>query len=276
MRILADSGSTKTDWIFLKDHKVFKEVQTKGYNPNHSDTNDLKSIIFNDFGFDLDRSEVDSLYFYGAGCSSELVNGRVEKALREVFPNAKIFVSEDMLAACHALLGNEPGIACILGTGTNACVYDGIKITAEPPSLGYLLGDDGSGSYIGRCLIRDCVYNKMPKHIQDALNFDIVEFKEIMYHGDAPARYLASYAKFVDRFPNDPYMHNLVKKCFNTFIDNFIFYFPEAKQMPLAFVGSIAFSFQDILRECIAENGLVVSQIVKEPKQKLIEYHLNN
>lgn len=157
MKLIADSGSTKTDWVLLDDKGVVFEKKTRGYNPNHSGVDVLEDIVKNELDCRCDVADIKELWFYGAGCSDAEETRKVYDCLTMLFPKTTVYVEEDTLAACHALFGDEAGVACILGTGANASLYDGKNILSEPPSLGFILGDDGSGSYIGRNLIRHYV-----------------------------------------------------------------------------------------------------------------------
>lgn len=276
MKLIADSGSTKTDWVLLDDKGVVFEKKTRGYNPNHSGVDVLEDIVKNELDCRCDVADIKELWFYGAGCSDAEETRKVYDCLTMLFPKTTVYVEEDTLAACHALFGDEAGVACILGTGANASLYDGKNILSEPPSLGFILGDDGSGSYIGRNLIRHYVYNTMPQHIRKDFDFDFPDFIQKIYHGETPAKHIASYAKFVDSHIDDPFIHDLVYDCFKSYVDNFLGYFADARKMKIAFVGSIAFSLQDILRECLTDNGYNIVKVLKSPHDAMIQYHLKH
>ena len=191
---------------------------------------------------------------------------------------AEIQVTHDLMAACHALFGHEKGIACILGTGSNSCVYDGEGIAEKSVSLGYLVGDEGSGMHIGREVVRAYFYGFMPENLRQEFeatyHLDLKDFIDKLYHGEQPSRYLASFAKFAGERQSDLYIRVLVKRCFQAFIEAFVLRFENCKSMKVSFIGSVAYHFQDILKETLADNRLSMGEVMQSPSEGLIRYYL--
>lgn len=273
MKLIVDSGSTKMEWILLDGNEVKSRFQTDGFNPNYSDRQCLLEICS---GASL-PDEIQSIYYYGTGCGNERNCQMIKEALQDRFPNADIHVTHDLMAACHALLGQEKGIACILGTGSNACVYDGESIIEKAVSLGYLLGDEGSGMHIGREVVRAYFYGFMPEELRcrfdEAYHLELKELVQCLYHEGQPSRYLASFAKFAGEHQENPYIKGLVKDCFRAFIEAFILRFGNCKSLEICFVGSIAYHFRDILKETLADYGLTMGEVMQAPAEGLIRYY---
>lgn len=273
--LIADAGSTKTQWVLLKEGRETAMCETKGFNPNYNRieelTNDLKTSLHPDFQQNIDR-----LYYYGTGCGSEKNRSVVAEALHSVFGDAQIEVTHDMMAAAHSVLGHSKGVACILGTGSNACLYDGKSIVKNAVSLGYILGDEGGGADIGSHLLRDYFYGIMPANLREKFGNQYHVTREDViqkvYREPAPSAFLASFTKFAGQNIDNQYVYNLCHACFSRFVDYHV--------QPLCddccevgFVGSVAYYFSDILSKCISEKGLNVTKIVKQPITGLIEYH---
>ena len=275
MKLIIDAGSTKMEWILLDGETVRDRFTTAGFNPNYSDRQDLVETCH---GASL-PDKIQSIYYYGTGCGNEQNCQIVKEVFQNRFPNAEIHVTHDMMAACHALLGHEKGIACILGTGSNSCFYDGYDITERAVSLGYLLGDEGSGMHIGREVVRAYYYGFMPEDLRlqfdAAYHLELKDFIVHLYHEGQASRYLATFARFAGEHQPHPFIRDLVKGCFKAFIEAFVLRFEGAKTMKVSFVGSIAYHFRDILKESLAEYSLTMGEVMPSPAEGLIRYYQN-
>lgn len=276
MKLIVDSGSTKMEWILLEGQKVKSHFTTQGFNPNYSDIQFLENLIVDCAEARLIASPKE-IHYYGTGCGSEQNCQLIHDAFQHCFPDAKVSVTHDLMAVCHALLGNEKGIACILGTGSNACVYDGERITERAVSLGYLVGDEGSGMHIGREVVRAYFYGFMPddlkKEFGAAYHLELKDFIDNLYHQEQPSRYLASFARFAGQRQANPYIHTLARHCFDAFVEAFVCRFSCCKEMRIGFVGSVAYYFQDILKECLMDYGLTLGPVMQSPAEGLVEFY---
>lgn len=276
MKLIIDSGSTKMGWILLDGQEVKAHFVTKGFNPNYSDIQHLESLVETQ-NFASQPNKIHSIHYYGTGCGNEQNCQLIKDVFQRHFPKAEITVTHDLMAACHALLGHEKGIACILGTGSNSCVYDGENIVERAVSLGYLVGDEGSGMHIGREVIRAYFYGFMPEDLR--IKFDteyhviLKDFIQRLYHEGQPSKYLATYAKFAGENQRHPFIKGLVKGCFKAFIEAFVLRYETCKSLKISFIGSVAFHFQDILKESLADYGLASGEIMQAPAEGLIKYY---
>ncbi len=290
MKLLVDSGSTKMDWIFFEEGKVARRIATQGFNPNYSNRQDLENILSlvetqfiaspknkTSFPGHNQSTSLQNVYYYGTGCGNEQNCQLIKEVFRSHFPKAEITVTHDLMAACHALFGHEKGIACILGTGSNACVYNGENITERAVSLGYLVGDEGSGMHIGREVVKAYFYGFMPDDLRQKFDatyhLELKEFIDKAYHQPQPSKYLASFAKFAGEHQDEPFMHELIQGCFEAFVKAFILRFEDCKSLKISFIGSVAFHFQDILRECIKSHGLTMGEVMTSPAAGLVRYY---
>ena len=294
MKLIIDAGSTKTDWMLLDGKTVKNRFQTDGFNPNYSDRKDLENILSlvetqcfaspNNILFGIETQciatlpqFIQSIHYYGTGCGNEQNCQLIKEVFQSHFPNAEISVTHDLMAACHALFGHEKGIACILGTGSNSCVYDGENITKRAVSLGYLVGDEGSGMYIGREVVKAYFYGFMPDDLHQKFDatyhLELKEFIDKAYHQPQPSKYLASFAKFAGEHQDEPFMHDLIQGCFEDFVKAFILRFDDCKSLKISFIGSVAFHFQDILKECIKSHDLTLGEVMTSPAAGLVRYY---
>ena len=263
-------------WILLNGQEVKAHFVTKGFNPNYSDIQRLESLVETCHGASLPK-DIHSIHYYGTGCGNEQNCQLINDVFQRHFPKAEITVTHDLMAACHALLGHEKGIACILGTGSNACVYDGENIVESGVSLGYLVGDEGSGMHIGKEVVRAYFYGFMPEELrmrfEAEYHLDLKAFIQRLYHEGQPSKYLATFAKFAGENQAHPYVHDLVKRCFNAFIEAFVIRDYANRSLKVSFIGSVAFHFQDILKETLAEYGLSMGEVMQAPAEGLIRYY---
>jgi len=280
MRLIVDSGSTKTDWICLNDEgNLVFETQTLGLNPQVLDEHIIEERIINNFDLYQNRKNISNLFFYGAGCGTEPPKKLIKKVFESIFVKANIDVKEDTYAAVYSAASRgKKSIVSIIGTGSNCTYFDGENIHQKITSLGYVLMDDASGNYFGRQLIRDYFFNKMPSEIlkKFTASFDLDPnlVKDKLYKKPNPNTYLATFAKFVVENRNNLYCSELIKKGFNLFITNQIEQFPDCKEIPLHFIGSISFYLKDELDECLKDRGMILGNVLKKPIEGLVNYHL--
>ena len=277
MILVADSGSTKCDWKLVNDdRKVVEFFQTRGFNPFFESSREIFDELQRSEYLQACSNDVTELYYFGAGCSSPARKEILQIALRLMFRNADVVVEHDLLGAALATCDDRPGIACILGTGSNAGFFDGRRLDDDVHALGYLLGDEGSGSYFGKKLLADYLYNKLPPKIREQLesryDLDKERIFDSVYKNPKPNIYLASFGRFLSDNQDHYYVRNLVMQGLLEFIDIHVCRFPEYQKVPVHFVGSIAYFFEDILRNVAERKGLIMGKIVKEPIHNLTDY----
>ena len=279
MILIADSGSTKTDWICLDSQKnILFDTQTQGLNPQILNYNNIEQRIVNNFQLYQKRKYITHLYFYGAGCGTDVPRKLIKKVFESIFENSRIIVKEDTYAAVYSTVTvGSKSIVSILGTGSNCTYYDGTDIVQKITSMGYILMDDASGNYYGRQMLKDYFFNKMPPEL--ALKFskeyklDPNIVKDTIYKKPNPQAYLATYAKFLIDNKSNNYCLNLINKGISLFISNQIEQFEDCKKIPLHFIGSIAYYLKDELNEALKTRGMILGKILKKPKDGLILYH---
>lgn len=282
MILITDSGSSKCNWCFAKNRTNFLTTTTVGINPATQTEQEIRDIISNeliptlkqnkDF-FDGVRTE--QIHFYGAGCTENL-KSKMQHILQTELECKNIAVYSDMLGAARSLFQKEKGIACILGTGANSCLYDGTKIIKQTPALGYILGDEGSGAYLGKKLIQALFKGKLSPNVvaafQQEYSYDMASVIEHTYRMPRANRFLASLTKFLYQQRQNPQIHELICHAFDDFIFyNLKNYYSESNQV--AFIGSIAFFFQEELTKCLELNGFHTSNITQDPMEGLLKYH---
>ena len=276
MKLIADAGSTKTDWIVTNNLLITKQIKTKGINPFYQTESDIIQLISTEIKSQIDEIEINEIYFYGAGCTTEK-QPIVANALKASFTNAKIEVDSDLLAAARALCGHSKGIACILGTGSNSCLYDGKNIIQNTSPLGFILGDEGSGAYLGKTLVSDFLKRQMPDNIADLFankyRLTTKEAVENVYRQPLPNRYLAQFTPFLSENIAEPYCYNLVFDSFIAFFARNIVHYPDFRTLPIAFTGSVAYHFADVLEVAAYDFGINFSHIAQAPIEGLVEFH---
>jgi len=280
MILIADGGSTKTDWRLIKDGREYKKIQTSGFNPYLVGSDEIEAILWKELQPYIDNTAVNSVYYYGAGCSTAVKNQIVETAFEIIFPNAKLYISHDLLAASHALCGDEEGIAAILGTGSNSCYYDGKDIKDGIFSLGYFFGDEGSGAYLGKQLITAYLHKELPeeiaKKLSEAYPMSLENILDAVYTKPAPSRFLASFSNFINENRFHPYIYNLITDAFRLFYKYQVCCYARHKEVPVHFVGSVAYHYRDILTAIGMEFGVKTGKFIKAPIDGLVEYHQEN
>jgi glucosamine kinase len=278
MVIIADCGSTKCDWLLLHGGRDQRLENTVGFSPFFHTTEEIRSILETQLLPKLSAEDpVDHVWFYGTGIHDEHRAEIVAAALRAVFPQAEIEVEHDLLAAARATCGRQAGIACILGTGSNSCYYDGQRILDNVPSLGWLLGDEGSGTHLGKALLRAKFYRELPSDLNTAFDAAYPEgmdaIKDRVYEKGANA-YLATFTKFLGENLTHPFTQSLVESSLGEFLDRHVVKYSGYQSVPIHFVGSIAFHFQGPLQKCLEERKLKLGAVVRKPIYPLADYHL--
>lgn len=278
MILICDCGSTKAEWVLLDGDNVAKRFITNGFNPNFTDNETIKGIV-NEAKNIIDNQDVEKVFFYGSGCGSEANKIKVAMIFAIEFKINDIEVYPDTLGACHALFGKDSGIACILGTGSNACVYDGEKITQSVASLGFMIGDEGSGCHIGKRIVHDYFLGIMPENLRmkfdEKYHLDRERFLKRVYQGEQPSRYLAEFTEFASENIDNQYIRYIVGDCFEAFVSSsFRAERSEDEKSPaVGFVGSIASVFQDILLQVLENHDIKCSKILKNPMDGLVDFY---
>ena len=279
MKIIVDSGSTKTDWIAIDDggNKLF-ETQTLGLNPQVLTEYILEERIINNYDLYQVRKEVTKIYFYGAGCGTEPPKQLLKKVFTPIFVNADLNIKEDTYAAVYSCCKpGEKAIVSIIGTGSNCSYFDGNKIHQKVISLGYVLMDDASGNYFGRQLLRDYYFNIMPKELgikfENKFNLKAEVIKDSLYKKPNPNTYLATFAKFLIENKDLKYSKELIKKGFTLFVENQINQFENSNKVSLHLVGSVGFYLQENLKKVLESKGLKIGKVIKKPIDGLVSYH---
>jgi N-acetylglucosamine kinase-like BadF-type ATPase len=278
MILIADSGSTKTDWCLLDPGKKGNYFITEGYNPYFSDEQYIMNSIKNNFPKDIDRLSVKEVHFYGAGCQDDKTMV-MEEILRSVFSNCEQITTEvDLLAAARGLLGNKPGFAAILGTGTNTCIYDGKKIVNNIDSLGFILGDEGSGAAMGKKILSDYLRNKMPESVKETFNrqYGLVPAEIInqIYGAPLANRFCAGFTRFLKHPDVDPdYSDQLVRSSFTEFFSNLVSCYPAYDRYTFNCIGSVGYHFKDILEQVLSDFKMQPGRILPSLITELVSYH---
>ena len=278
MIAIVDGGSTKCDWVILENSgKISQKTESIGFNPNIINADLIPQEIEKNPHLFLIKNQLDYICFYGSGCGTVENALLVETQLQKVFPYAKVTVKEDLTAAAYAAYNGKPAIVCILGTGSNSCYFDGESIRRDLPSLGFLIGDEGSGSALGKHLVRRFFMKKLPQDLHqefvETYHLTIEDAIKNMYHNPRANAYLAEFNKFVVQRKQHPYFQNMVFDEMKNFFEYQVLPYEEAREAEINFIGSIAYYYEDILRAAAAELNLTVGHIVQKPIESLVEYH---
>lgn len=285
--LIVDSGSTKTSWCFafLPDTKSAdgaRTVTTEGLNPAVMSAEEVEEKIAKALNhclqsLSISAADVENVFFYGAGCISGRA-GVVSESIQSILVDARIYVADDLLGAARALCGHKAGIACILGTGSNSCLYDGKNIVAHTPALGYVLGDEGSGAVLGRKFLNAVLKQTLPENIRKRFlqesGLDMAEVINRVYRSPAPNRFLASMSKYIHGYLDEKEVKDIVIDNFEDFIRNNILAYGD-KFRTINVVGSIAYHYKEQLTEAASRNGFQIGKIIKSPIEGLIEYHMS-
>ncbi len=280
MLLVADSGSTKADWILTRPDNQTIHFRTKGINPFFLSEKDITQVFQNAAEIQEYVDQVKEIYFFGAGCSSPDRREIISNALSKVFKNAFVSVDIDIIASIYATCGSSEGICCILGTGSNISYFDGTRIHESKHGLGYILGDEGSGTFFGRKLLTSFLYGTMPEELSASFNKKFSVDKESVikriYQQSAPNSFLASFAPFMSDHIEHPFINELLKIGFDEFVETNIKSYPDYRKQVCHFVGSIAFHFKEILIEVCEQKGVRVGKILKHPIEELSNFILKN
>ncbi|MBR6660571.1 MAG: ATPase [Bacteroidales bacterium] len=275
MKLIADSGSTKVDWRIIFNDGSIESVGTPGINPVFLSDEHIINVLKENL-LPVAGEELDEVYFYGAGVIPGEITDRMENCFKRVFPKAKCEFYSDVLAAAHALCGHEKGIACIMGTGSNSCFYDGEKIAANVKAGGFILGDEASGGYFGKKFIADFVKGLLPEEINNEFikryNLDYLAIVQKVYKEPLPSRFLASFLPFIGEYREHPHIANLLTEGFNEFFKRNIVHY-DYKNYSVNIVGSIAYYFRDFVEKAAEANGMKIGKIIKAPIDGLIEFY---
>lgn len=279
MLVVAESGSTKCDWLIDDGKGNLIETFTIGFNPFFHTTDVVLEHLKSNKDLMKLAPQIEEVNFYGAGCSSEDRNIIIRSALEQVFTNARCSVGHDLNAAAYSTYTGEPAITCILGTGSNSCYFDGNEVSEVVPALGYILGDEGSGSYFGKRIISDYIYERLPAELQKDFKgrYQLTKeeiFSRVYNQKDANV-FLASFMRFLVPHKEHPYFADIIYKGLKHFAEIHIACYPNYKSVPIHFVGSVSYYFQDILREIGEEMGYKVGVVNKNPVSSLLDYHRN-
>lgn len=276
MILIADSGSTKTDWCVAQSGTSSQRISTKGINPFFQSEEDIQQELIHSLLPQLPAEKFEAIYFYGAGCTPEKAP-ILRRAIADSLPAiGNIKIHSDMLAAARSLCGNEAGIACILGTGSNSCFYDGKEIVSNVSPLGFILGDEGSGAVLGKLLVGDILKNQLSPELKEEFlkqyNLTAPEIIDRIYRQPYPNRFLASLSPFLAQHMSEPSIHALILNSFIAFLKRNVMQY-DYKEYPVNFIGSIAHCYKEILAEATQQTGIQLGQILQSPMEGLIRYH---
>ena len=275
MILIADSGSTSTNWVLVEHGKSIQSLFTPGINPFYQTPEEIAGEIAT-LTLNVKPSSVKAIYFYGAGCVADKIE-MVKHAIAQSFTQSQIYIESDLVAAARGLLQHEAGIACILGTGSNSCFYDGKNIVSNVSPLGFILGDEGSGAVLGKKFIADCLKNQLPEELKNKFltTFGLTANDIInhVYRKPFPNRYLAQFTPFLAENMAEPAIYNLIFDSFTDFFVRNVMQYPNFDEYPVSFVGSIAYYFKDILEVVAFELGITLGEIKQSPLEGLVAFH---
>ncbi len=276
--LIADSGSTKCEWCLLDNGKK-KKVITKGISPYFLNGNEIVALLQKELLIKLKQNTIEKIFFYGTGLKDNNNKRILHTSLQKIFTNAYIEVQTDLLGAARALCKDEKGIACILGTGCNSCYYNGKKVIKNSPGLGYVLGDEGSGAYLGKKVLQHYLYNTFDEELMFAFdkkyNINADEILNHVYKQPQPNRYLASFAIFLAENRNHYMIENIIEDGLNDFFFTHLRKYHESWLYPIHFTGSIAYGFKDVIASLCNSYEMELGNVIKQPIDGLIEYHNN-
>lgn len=277
--LIADSGATKCEWCLADTGKKRKTVFTQGISPYFLNAAQIEAIIRNELLPGLKKAAVEAVFYYGTGCSNPANAKLVKKAITNVFPGVEVQVTHDLMGAARALCGREKGIACILGTGSNSCYYNGRKIVKNSPGLGYVLGDEGSGAYLGKKVLQYYLYNTFDEELRFKFEdkykgINAVEILESIYKKPFPNRYLATFTLFVAENRGHYMVENIIEDGLNDFFFNHLCKYGESWKLPIHFTGGVAYAFRDTVKDLCHSYEFELGQILKNPMEGLVKYHL--
>ncbi len=275
MIVIADSGATKVDWRLIDKSGGVTAVSTIGLSPIFMSEDEIFNTVKSQVAEKV-KEEVTDVFFYGAGVVGEEIVAKLTGCFSKLFHGAQLFVESDLLAAARALCGHQSGIACILGTGSNSCYYDGETVIKNVKAGGFILGDEASGAYFGKRLLSDFVKGILPSAVEKELvkryNLDYPSVVQRIYKQEQPSRYLASFAPFINEFRNHPHISTMIKSGFEEFLMRNVAQY-EYRRFPVNFVGSIAYNFKDILEKSVSNCNMRMGVVIQSPIEGLVKYH---
>jgi len=276
--LIADSGSTKTHWCLMQDGQIVKEFNTSGINPIILKAEQIQDLLSEELNEEVLDSDIDEIFFYGAGIKNQEIAHFMNVILKNHFGSQHIESYSDMLGACRALCQDAPGVCGILGTGSNSCYYDGQNIHFNHPSLGFILGDEGSGTYMGRKVIQHYFYQTFDPELslafEQKFGKDLIPILDRIYKGERPNQYLATFAGFLSEHRGHYMIENIIEDCLIDFHHQHILKYREAWQYPIHYIGSVAYHFKDVIENIHQEYGLSTGHIMNSPMDGLIQYHI--
>ncbi|MBS1599861.1 MAG: N-acetylglucosamine kinase [Bacteroidetes bacterium] len=274
--LIADSGSTKCEWCLLHGKKS-SVVETQGMSPYFLNKKQIEQIIEKELVPCLKKNVPDEIYYYGTGCASAVNRKMIHGAIKKIFPKAKVQVDHDLMGAARAVCGNKKGVVCNLGTGSFACYFDGKKIVKSRPGLGYVLGDEGSGAYLGRKVLQYYLYGTFDEELRYRFDASYVtnraEILENVYKKPMPNRYLASFAIFLAQNRGHYMIENIIEDGLNDFFFHHVCKFSESWKLPIHFIGSIAYGFKDVIQQLCGSYEFELGQVLRKPIDGLVDYH---
>jgi N-acetylglucosamine kinase-like BadF-type ATPase len=274
--LIADSGATKAEWCLVNNGKK-KILFTQGISPYFLNTQQIADLVSNELAKKLKNITIEHINYYGTGCSNAGNAKSIKKALSIVFPKAQINVNTDLMAAARAVCGHEKGIACILGTGSNSCYYNGKNILKNSPGIGYVLGDEGSGAYLGKKVLQYYLYNTFDEDLRARFDAKYVttapEILDNVYKRPLPNRYLASFTLFLAENRGHYMVENIIEDGLNDFFFQHLCKYNEVWKYPVNFVGSVAFGFKDVIEQLCNSYEFELGKILKNPMEGLVKYH---
>jgi glucosamine kinase len=279
IKLIADSGSTTTDWALVESTDV-RYFKTEGISPYFHSDQQIQAILHEQLKAQCKDASPASIHFYGTGCASASNVDKIKSSLSVLFPAAAITVEHDLLGAARSLCGRSPAIACILGTGSNSCAYDGDHITENRPGLGFILGDEGSGAYLGKQLVARYLYGDLDKELADQFTHSYGLTKDLIldrvYRQPLANRFLAGFAPFLAQNRGDEQVEQILRESFGAFVNGHIARYALSRSLPVHATGSIAAAFSDVLINTLTEAGLQAGQIMKTPVDGLVRYHMGS
>lgn len=279
MEIFADSGSTNTTWVVTKNNEIFDFFRSSGLNPLHLSKLKITNEIYSCFNNLQNKNEVKKIYFYGAGCINNDTNIKIQSSLLKIFTNAKIEIDSDIKASSIALFGNNSGVSCILGTGTNVAFWDGTKNHQTTASLGYILGDEGSGAFIGKLILQNYLRKKFSAELQfkldEFLKLDNSQVIQTVYNSNESKKFLASLMLFAKENPKNKEISKIINESFQLFVETFLLNIDNIDEFQIGFCGSVAYHFKDNLEQIMSANNLKIHKVIKDPMLELINFFKN-
>ena len=276
MIVVVDSGSTKADWKMINGSEV-QSITTMGFNPVFHSEDAIYDELQESYVPEVATEKVQKVYYYGAGCWDNRLKSTVQKAMDRIFEHAEIEVHHDLLGAARATCGHDPGVSCIIGTGSNSCLYDGVDVIDNVTNLGYLLGDEGSGTHLGKRLIRAFFYREMPKTLHEELESSLQGGKQSIldnvYNGEPPNVYLASFTKFMGDHQNHPFIQRILFDSFEQFIDRHVRKYRNHMSLPIHFIGSVAYYFKQTLSVILDARDMQMGNFIQKPIDELVRFH---